>query len=101
MAEQMRVEQIKLRELNKEKYKKLQTLTATDRLKYNKGNGMMTKPAVAPGTFALGSMQGARIRAFERRQAAKVEEDKRFSLKRASGAGNVLQQEPVEKTKLR
>ena len=94
-------------EQNKETYKRLQDLR--DRLAHGwwyQGQGTMAKPHTrpeAPGQFVLGSMQGARVRAFERRQAAKAVEETKDDLRRATETGNPLQQEAkiVERAEVR
>lgn len=84
---------------NKETYRKLQDLR--DRLangSWMSGTGKLnphTRPE-APGTFVLGADQGMRVRAFERREAAKVEEAKKDDLKKATDPGTPLQQEATE-----
>jgi len=91
-------------EQNKETYKRLQDLR--DRLTHGLGQGTMAKPHTrpeAPGQFVLGSIQGARVRAFERRQAAKAVEETKDDLRRATETGTPLQQEAkiVERAEVR
>ena len=51
-----------------------------------------TRPQ-SPGEFTLGYGQGMRVKAWERRQIAKVEEAKRDDLKLADDKGDAIQQE--------
>lgn len=51
-----------------------------------------TRPE-SPGEFTLGYGQGMRVKAWERRQIAKVEEAKRDDLKLADDKGDAIQQE--------
>ena len=48
----------------------------------------------APGTFVLGSMQGARVRAWERRQTAKAQEESKQKLKRVETQTHTQQEAP-------